>query len=185
MNDRHSEVSYVVMVSVDGQDSVHGTLTITRKYERVRSSSPRPDPRWFFIDSSGHYHAYDIRHEREHRSPYLTLDERKRFYPCNGIEHSPDECDGWSDTYYTCIVCGEEIKPGTIEGPHSINVYEGEDWELEVETPIPSSGRVSVHITSAAKEWFGFAVVSWLLTSSTGGRSILTGVTPLGVRQTR
>lgn len=182
MNDRHSEVSYSVMVSVDGGAPVHGTLTITRKYERIVASGPRPDPRWEFIDVSGHYHAYDMGTAR--RTPYPTLDQAERQHTCNGLCNDPYGCDGWTEDYYTCIVCGEGIKPGTVEGPHRTNVYEGEDWEIEVDAPISSSDQVSVHVTSTGTEWFGFAVVSWLLTSNTGGRSILTGTTPLGVRKT-
>lgn len=180
-----SELSYPAMVSVDGGNLLHGTLTITHEYERIVSSSPEPDRRWSYVDAAGHFHAYDQKWEDNlYNQAYPTLRPNSRHMGCNGLCPDPDSgCEGWDDVYYTCIACDEEIEPKTVPGPHSRSIHTSTTWELEVAAAVPSTGKVSVRIEQNERTWFGFAVVSWYEAGSTEGRSMFIGVTPLGKRK--
>jgi hypothetical protein len=178
-------MSVVGEFRIDNGSPCRGELQIDHNVEVVTTMGPKPDPRWSFVDSHGHFHAFDQSNERE---PYPTLAAKTRHHGCDvhiAPEMDDDECEGWDETYYVCRICAEEIEPGQIPGPHEHQVEHPVEWQVEIyadrSMPYPGSGDRSVRVTMGDTEYFGIAIVM----SANDGSATLVGKGPLGQRKVR
>ena len=67
-----------------------------------------PDPDWRYTDQQGHKHAY-VPGEEDHYPTLVTVLEEP--YWC------PDCHDEHQDSHHECVICGEEIVPGSRVPP--------------------------------------------------------------------
>lgn len=74
-----------------------------------------PDPNWVFVDSYGHEHRWEHADRRDLSRPEAlpTLNRSYVHIDCDGTCGNWD-CDGYDDPVWHCILCGDEVTPGTI-----------------------------------------------------------------------
>lgn len=178
----------ITKVSIDGAEPLAATLHIEWEMIDISTNLPISDPNWSTVDSRGHFHAYDQAAEGINRYP--TLAERSRQVDCDGrCGDDPDECDGWYETWYECVICGEKVMPGRIPGPHYGSRPGLYTWSVEVQTaqPAPALGeKVSVRIFTETAERFGVALaISQRYAVLDGYTLNLLGVGPLGTRKAK
>lgn len=116
-----------------------GTLTIDgRVYraENVDVIGPEyqtfdcqvPDGQWTATDRLGHEHRYWRRGSDAKAALELpTLERHERHVECDGNNalHPFEEfCEGYTEVYWTCIVCGDEVQPGSRRGTESVKSRE-------------------------------------------------------------
>lgn len=138
-----------IQVFIDGQVGI-GDLSIENEVQTEHTLAPKIDPNWTFIDSAGHFHAYDA----DEKLPTLTVESERM--PC-----SCETCGG--EGYYVihrhCLICREEITPGTIAGPHEVTIGLRRSWSVKAKlATLPSAERVSVRF-EGAPTLFGVATV--------------------------
>ena len=163
-----------------------GTLEISQPAETVWSQGPRPDRNWIYVDQQGHWHAYS-EDKDEH---YPTLDRVMEHVECDGSCGGTCDREGYHVARYHCSICREEVHPGLIAGPHSIQIPGLRSWSAEVVGRLPLDGPVTVRIEVDGQLYFGVAQCI----STEGGRfgpdeaatefrSKLVGIGPLGKRK--
>lgn len=164
-----------------------GELHITHDREVFHSDLPEPDPNWIFTDSQGHFHAYNQQTGTlEHpKNPFPTLERKSRYVSCCNGGCTADE--GHNESFFVCRICNQEITPETVIGP---NTHLGSTriiWEvivyMIVTDPIVSV-RITTDVSDHSREWFGIAHVTDTIISTTTPRTSMTGIGPLGTRNT-
>lgn len=106
-------------------------LNVDQQSEMVWTDLPQSDEHWTFVDAEGHGHFWQ-RGASKRDDHYPTL--RWIVEPCT-MGH--DDCDG--EGHYECVICGEEIRPGTrpadpirIDGLRSITLTVTEPGRIRV-----------------------------------------------------
>jgi hypothetical protein len=127
-----SRASMVGTAYINGGTGCPGQIVIEREVEFVTSALPRPDERWSFVDSAGHFHAYD--QSTDARDRYPTLKTRVEEIPCSDPDHDSD-CDGANITHWHCRLCDEETEPGLVHGEHTVPIYGRYEWSAKVGLP--------------------------------------------------
>jgi hypothetical protein len=169
-------------VRINDGEPVAAQLQITRETQVIRSAGARHDPGWTFTDTSGHFHAFAADGE----APTLHSEEAR--LPCNGGCGLGPDCEGFTDTVWSCRICGEEIAPDMLDGEHSVLVETGSFWEISADAPWLTFAKVTVQFTGEdwAEELFGVAVPTHTdITTSlrgTEGRVLLRGIGKLSRR---
>lgn len=169
------------VASINGAEPVAAQLKVTQERIDISTRGPKPDPRWSYTDTAGHFHA------RAEDGELPTLLARREQLPCDGSCGGVCGGEGYEITIHSCRICGEEIAPGMIPGPHYGTMPGMIDWELVVQKPLNRQGEVSVVFrNSDSSEHLGVAVVGDVYMESFGdrvrGRTTLHGVSPLGRR---
>lgn len=164
---------------INDGDPIPGELEQHQDVETVRSMGALPDPAWEFTDSNGHFHARDTEADS-----YPTLDARTRHVDCDGSCNGTCDGEGWTETSYHCVICDEEIEPGTIGGPHTIHMPGLRSWTVKVYGRVPLDEKVSVRIQAEHVTMFGVALPVSAEGSSSGVEyTTLVGTSPLGTRK--
>lgn len=141
-------------IYVNGGPGMRGTLRVEQDVQRVPSNLPRPNPRWEFTDAKGHYHAY----ADDKRDRYPTLEALTEPAACDGSCGGVCNGEGYHVTRYFCRICREEIEPGVLHGPHSLDIPGPTSWGLELEGAVPMGEKVSIRLKHGAQpELFGIA----------------------------
>lgn len=161
-----------------------GSLTFERDVQRVTTAHPIPDPDWEFVDGHGHYHA----RSRDKNAPLPTLRQHGQHIDCDGSCGFEGGCEGYTTTSYRCLICGEDVVPGVIPGPHTITIEAARSWSCTVEGVVTDES-VSVSIEHDG-EVVAFGMATPVeVTRETGfvvaGRTTLAGVGLLGERRGR
>lgn len=168
-----------VEIYINNGPPLTGSLDVHQDVQWEHSDLPRPDPRWQFTDSNGHYHA----HADDKLEPYPTLDRVVEPVACDGSCGGTCDGEGYSTTRYFCLICREEITPGSLSGPYRFAIPGLKSWTVEVPSAITAE-RVSVRIEAAGTVMFGVAGYGqWTHDSEYGHRTSLTGIGPLGRRK--
>jgi hypothetical protein len=166
-------------VFVNGASAGVGELMVERNDEVVWSRGPRPDKAWTFVDANGHFHAYD---QGDEQRSYPTLRATSEHRECNGSCGGACEGEGYDVTVYSCLACGEVIKPGLIEGEYSISIPRPYEWSARAGLPagmtsFPGSDLVSIRLN----QHFGFAYMTDMRIDFDGrGSALYVGTGPLG-----
>lgn len=145
-------------IQINDGPALPGTLSIDSNNEVVWLESARPDPDWTGTDSNGHFHA------RSDDGTYPTLVTRAEHVDCDGSCGGVCDGEGYTVFHYDCAVCGEEVQPGTIPGPHQTVIPGLQSWSVTVVTGTPIgniSDRVTVRVAQATPGilYFGVAQV--------------------------
>jgi hypothetical protein len=170
------------VAAINGGEPVAAQLRITQERIDISTQGPKRDPNWTFTDTAGHFHA------RAEDGELPTLTARREHLPCDGSCGGVCGGEGYEITVHSCRICGEEIQPGTIPGPHYETMPGMVDWDLVVQQPLNGQGEVSVRFrTSDTAEFFGVAITGDVYMESGGlggmrGRTTLHGVSQLGRR---
>lgn len=142
---------------IDGQPAGRGELRIWQTATWVRSErATKPDPRWSHTDSRGHYHAFA-------GTGLPTLRSAEVPVPCDGSCGGTCGGEGYTRTEYTCLACGEIVKPSHVPDRHA-------SWEARVRgtaavlAGLHPDGRTQVSVVMDRRaadpvRYFGFAVV--------------------------
>lgn len=116
------------------------------------------DPKWTFVDKSGHFHAVT----GDGKLP--TLEQYEKHLNCDGSCAGVCSDDGYTETRYRCRACRKRVKPGRVidqAGGVTRTMPGRTSWFLAVESlDKPPVGRVSIRCTStglAGRDWFGLA----------------------------
>ena len=135
-----------VACSIDGKPVQAVDLTVeTESIDVSTMSDFRPDPTWEHVDAAGHFHAYAA----DGKTP--TLQETSEEYWC-------EDCHEHHTSYKTaCVICGEEIRPATIDtGAFSKSIPGRTTWTLKVIGSVGRPGeRVSVRVQEEGRDSFG------------------------------
>jgi hypothetical protein len=162
---------------IDDRPAVPGTLDQHQEWQNVDVMGPVPDPKWEHIDTNGHYHARDL-----DEKTYPTLTTRMEHIDCDGSCGGTCDDEGFTVVRYHCAVCDEEVKPGLIDGPHSLTLPGLKSWSATVEGPsLPA--KVSVKVEVGDEIWFGVAMVTETSFDAGIYKTTLVGVSPLGRRR--
>lgn len=120
------------------------------------STATKPDPRWEFIDTAGHFHTFT----KDGDLP--TLNSEGVRMPCDGSCGGTCNGEGYTVTRWTCRICGQEVEPGYVpdEGARTMGVPVplGTSAKVTVTSrePVAERGReVSIRIRSGEVELFG------------------------------
>lgn len=158
---------------------VLGLLSIKNDVDTAWTELPEPDPRWTFVDAAGHFHARDATGE------LLTLKAVPEHVDCDGSCGGQCRGEGYSAVRWHCVICQEEIVPGTIAGPHKVVVASRRSWTVAVdEGPVFRTQRVSVRVEFEGQPpMFGVAHVESSSGRGDGGgaNTKLCGEGPLSV----
>lgn len=157
----------------------------------VSTNLPKADANWSFVDSNGHFHAYNQRAD-DGRNRYPTLYERTEVRTCDNADHD-HECDGAHITHWHCAVCDEEVKPGKIPGPHYEYMDGLTSWQARIQVPaehalemVNARDRVIVRVANDTSEVFGVGVVLGDFTMTSGDQYVAVTIVcggPLGARK--
>lgn len=157
---------------------VPAKLRIEQETRIEHTNLPQPNPAWTFVDASGHFHAYD----RAEELP--TLEAKTEQAPCDGSCGGVCQGEGYTVTHWLCRICGEEVKPGTLAGPHSFPIRGRMSWSLDIphltDLDAPLDGEVSVRFETTGATHFGVAVVTSFEASDDRLSAGLRGAGPLG-----
>jgi hypothetical protein len=173
-------------VYINDVPGLDGGLTVQVEGTTIRTNLPKPNTHWTYTDAAGHFHAYN---QRQGDDPYPTLDARTEHRDCDGAHTYPiADCDGYDVTRHFCRICGEEIEPGMVPGPHSKTVPGRTRWWAETRIPADQvlemvGQQVSVRVESDDGLSFGVAVVGDLTIASDDPYTTvqLEGISPLGM----
>jgi hypothetical protein len=178
-------------IRINDGPGLPGQIIVETEMVDISTNLPKADDRWTYTDAVGHFHAYD--QAARHGDRYPTLNARVEHRECDGLHAYPttDEyCEGYDVTLYSCRICGEEIKPGTIPGPHYETMAGGTSWRAKVSMPVNqaisllnSREQVSVRAEFGEGQVFGVAVVSGDITIESWREHTtleLVGMSPLG-----
>jgi hypothetical protein len=142
-----------ITVSINGAEPLPCTFSV--HHERIDVSSltaSKPDMSWTFVDSQGHFHAYD------HEGKLPTITRREEFVPYtfHGDEdQDEDEPDGYSEIHIECGICGEKVEPKRLpDDPHK-TIPGRTEYKVTVTGELPE-GRCSVLVNTPGRLWFGF-----------------------------
>lgn len=176
-------------ITIDSHPPVPGRLAIEREAITQMSALPRIDPSWTYTDAAGHFHAYgdDVAEGRDH---YPTLRAEDEHHPCDGA-CGDSGCEGYYTTRHLCRICGEEIEPGMLTGPHTFIVPGRLDWHADVVTTdelpwLRHGERVTVRADDGRYTYFGVGIVD--IRKVTGGpdgvrtEAVVQAAGPLGRR---
>ena len=105
---------------------LRGTLKVWQERIDISTSSPKADPLWTFVDAAGHFHARS-------GDSYPTLRDKLIDMPCDGSCGGVCGGEGYHRTEWSCVLCSEVVKPGTIRGPHYESMPGRYDWSAELE----------------------------------------------------
>ncbi len=149
---KHQTAGLVVYVN---KQELVGELEVDRNAQMVWSDSAQADPKWSFIDQAGHFHAYD----QDEKLP--TLRNEPEHIDCDG--GCGGLCEGYETPRYLCRICGEEVTPGPVPGPHQFAVNGPAEWTVHARgegglRPQPGE-QVSVRIVDREGILFGVARV--------------------------
>lgn len=145
----------VVICEINGETVAVVDLDREQSGEHVRSLGwQKPDPKWTHVDSAGHFHAYGA----DGTTPTLVR---------SGTEHWCEDCQDEHWEYVSrCVLCDEEITPGTIHtGPQTEWVAGPVAWTLKVAGYRKVADRISVRVTGDHGEFFG--IMHWASESAT------------------
>lgn len=160
-------------IYIDDGPALPGNYTTSQDMIDVSSNLPRWDPAWQAFDSAGHFHAHDA-----DADAFPTLTSRTEHFECDGscgILRGGITCEGYDRDVYSCTICGEDIAPGTIPGPHSEKVPGPRAWDVTVTLTVPRlvqhptasvqalapyGQKVTVRIDNGQRVIFGVAVVA-------------------------
>ena len=158
---------------------LQGMLSVENDVSTAWTDLPEPDPRWTFVDAAGHFHARDAEGELP------TLVSKAEHVDCDGSCGGQCRGEGFTSVRWHCPLCGEEVVPGTVPGPHELVVARRRSWSVFVENaPVFGSGRVSVRFEYDGKPtMFGVARVESSSGRGDGGAANvkLRGEGPLSV----
>jgi hypothetical protein len=134
---------------------LHGTLSIEDDAQTAQTDAPSPDPRWTFVDSAGHFHA------RDSKGGLPTLVSKPEHVDCDGSCGGVCGGEGYTVVRCCCVICGEEVVPGTVPGPREVVVNRRRSWKVSVvNAPMSMADRVSVRFeVSGSPPMFGVARV--------------------------
>lgn len=164
---------------INDGDPVPGELEQNQEVDTVRSMGVIPDPAWEFTDANGHFHARDT-----NLDTYPTLETRIRHVECDGSCNGTCDGEGWTETDYHCAICDEEVKPGTIGGPHTFHIPGPRSWTVKVHGRVPLDEKVTVRIQGETMTLFGVALSVAVEGDSSGAEyTTLVGTSPLGSRK--
>lgn len=111
--------------------TVEDVAHIGPEYETVRCQVP--DEKWSATDAGGHEHRYwQPAAGGDLALPTLTRSERHVDCDGDGM-HTEEFCEGYTQVYWTCIVCGDEVVPGSRTGSRS---FKSRESYTEVTTTI-------------------------------------------------
>jgi len=164
MSERQSTQSMVGTASINNGPSLPCQLVIEREILRVDSISPKPDPWWSAVDSAGHFHAYDQSPDAERAGHYPTLQTRVEEIECTDPDHwDPDSpCTSLNIIHWHCRICGEEIAPGVLVGPHTDHIDGRYDWQAKVGVPFEGAmGLIGQEVSVRAEvgDWWIFGAM--------------------------
>ncbi len=152
-------------VRINGADPVFATLHRDQQWETIHSEGPRWDPMWRHVDKAGHPHVYGP------KGSTPTLDARREERPCDGTCGGICQGEGYGVTVFTCPRCQEQIEPGVIRGPYTVQIPGPIDWRLDIDggggapvdgvyTPIPGDQtRYRIAFDGPDGSWDGEAVI--------------------------
>lgn len=104
-----------------------------------------PDPAWEYTDTNGHAHRWwwaGGQRQGDHKAAQTpTLALATRHVDCDGACWNFD-CDGYDVVYRTCIVCGDEVEPGTRAGTVTVETSAAHWSLLTEETSMPRTPAV-------------------------------------------
>jgi len=173
-----------ILVYINDGPAMAGELNIDQETQQILSSSAKPDTRWTFTDSHGHYHA----HSDEQDEPYPTLQRHVEREECDGSCGGTCDGEGFPTVRYTCLICDEDVKPGAIPGPHRYFIPGLKSWTVRAHGLVkPSNEKVSVRVEVDGLIYFGVAMPTEAIGEGYAGIttyvSTLQGVGPLGRRK--
>jgi hypothetical protein len=171
-------------VYINNGPAMVGTLSEEQERIPVSSNLPEPDLRWEHTDSHGHFHA----HSDDKDDRYPTLERHVERAECDGSCGGVCEGEGYHTVRYTCRICDEEIKPGSIPGPHHHTIPGMRSWTVQVAGPVSPFEKVSVRVEAGDTVYFGIAEGTSRSATSWGSDettyvSDLVGIGPLGRRK--
>jgi hypothetical protein len=165
-------------IFINNGPPLYGVLDVQQDVRWESSALPRPNPRWQYTDANGHYHA----HAEDDRERYPTLEAVVEQAACDGSCGGVCDGEGYSVTRYFCLICREEILPGTLSGPYRFPVPGLKSWTVEVADAVREE-RVSVRIEASGVVLFGVAGYGQITRDANGSRTVLQGISPLGRRK--
>lgn len=177
-----STMQYAGRAVINGEE-MPCEIMIEQQIMRERTRLPRQDTAWTLVDRAGHFHAVD------EDGDYPTLDERTEHRDCEGTwRHTAIEeayigpCEGYDVTLYACSICGEDIKPGVVEGEHEFTVPGLKSWQAKVNGYLPPRQKLSLRFESQRASFFGVAMVTSMSMGDMAGPQVteLVGVGKLG-----
>jgi hypothetical protein len=154
-------------IYIGDRPAMPGTLTIEQNNEVMWSNLPRANPSWSYTDRQGHKHAYV---EDGDRYTTSTLDVEYEHIDCDG-SCGDSGCEGYDIPHYSCRICGEEITPGLLHGPHSFVVEGHRSWVVDVPAAVGDvDDELPVRITTQSSSLTGTArVVDQIRSHGTSG----------------
>jgi len=155
---------------VEGEASARCELVVEQQMESYTTNQPKLNPHWVFHDGRGHEHAPE-------GDDLPTLFAWSEEMPCNGLCGGTCGGEGYFETTWWCRLCGEQVKPGTIAGPHTFVVPGMRSWSATVYGRVPSQGEFEVQIETE-RGWFAGKACARDLT--VGGGSIVTTIAGSG-----
>lgn len=120
--------------TINEKVELRGTIRIRQERIDISTRSPKADPKWTSVDSNGHFHAMSGKE-------YPTLRSKDIPQPCDGSCGGVCEGEGYSITRWSCVICGEEVKPGMVPGPHYDTMPGMVDWYAELEGPADNAAQ--------------------------------------------
>lgn len=147
-----------ITVSINGGEPLPCDLQVERQMIDVSTATARkPDPSWTFVDSAGHFHAFD------HEGQLPTISRREEYIQverepdCLLDDLDPDEYVdfGYSVLHVECGICGEEIKPHYVPDDPNRVIPGRVAYTLTIRGDVPPD-RFSVLVDTPTKVFFGF-----------------------------
>ena len=95
--------------SINSSDFRPAEVRFDAGVEYIRSeTATRPDPAWEHTDSHGHFHAFAADGKTPTLKTYLV------HVACDGSCGGVCEGEGYDETHWKCVICGEEVEPRFI-----------------------------------------------------------------------
>jgi hypothetical protein len=101
--------TFGVLASINGGDFMSAEIRVEETVQYIRSETAvKPDPAWEHTDSNGHFHAFAGNGETP------TLRGYSIHVDCDGSCGGTCGGEGYDETHWECVICGEEVKPRFI-----------------------------------------------------------------------
>lgn len=120
-------------------------IAVTTQQDMVDVTTQfEPDPSWTYVDRKGHFHAYT---GDDNTSHYPTLKTRHVHTECSlgGTDGGcPDhnECDGDWESSLVCVICEQEVTPGSRTTVGRSFIPGLQSWSVEAAGVWAESGDV-------------------------------------------
>jgi hypothetical protein len=135
-------------ISINGSGFYPAEVSLETDVQHVMDDrATKPDPAWEHTDSNGHFHAFAAGGKTPTLATYMVHVDYDGS--CGGV----CEGEGYDETHWKCVICGEEAHPRFVPDEETrtvgVPIMSRRWWAIKVhgDGPVPGQERLDGTVT--------------------------------------